>query len=473
MPYHRISLQLLAAIIAGAIVSGLITPRVEAHSLDLLLPLIGLLVTGLAFTAILQRLSGGSLQYCELGFVFGGIVLLYGAFPLASLLARGQTFTVLDDVRLYAAQPGSAEIAAVGWYYAIFLACFAIAYLVTRGNSTQRRVELPVPGLDVIAATVLLLLLIQIFFLAIEFLFGGAAAQGYGGRYRAYLHLPRLVHQIANHLDGVILTLNLLLITALVTRWNQARAWIIGWLVLEAVLAWAFPGSRTRLFLLLVGFVISYHYLVQPLKLRSIVTVGGLGLVFFLALGVWRASGLAGGAETSGRLFAGGTEFESLFINAVDLARLKESKLTDEIIPTLYFGDLMRLVPQQLLPWVKIDLADWYVNKFYPDYAKLGGGLAFGAIAESVVGIGIADIIWRGLAVGVGFGLLQRHFARGQVSYWRFALYLWIVLLSYHTLRNSTFTLLPLFFYQFIPAAIGVLALSRLLRAIIATRLWR
>lgn len=119
-------------------------------------------------------------------------------------------------------------------------------------------------------------------------------------------------------------------------------------------------------------------------------------------------------------------------------------------------ADVAALVPQQLAPFTKFDRADWYVNRFFPEYAAMGGGLAFGTIAEVVLTGGWISAALRGLALGFLLAALHRFYTRHAHRFWVFVFYVWVTTLSYQVFRNSTFALLVLIVYRFVPALLLV-----------------
>ncbi len=131
----------------------------------------------------------------------------------------------------------------------------------------------------------------------------------------------------------------------------------------------------------------------------------------------------------------------------------------------IYFGDLLALVPQQVLGVEKFSVATWYVTTYYPEFADAGGGLAFGAIAESLAGAGVIDLVWRAALVGFIFGVVHRHVTLRPVSTWRIAVYVWLVCFSYQAFRASTLALLPVVFFRILPAIGLIVVIAALLRS--------
>ena len=139
----------------------------------------------------------------------------------------------------------------------------------------------------------------------------------------------------------------------------------------------------------------------------------------------------------------------------VELQRAAESGSVGTLSTAFYYADFAALLPQQIAPFVKVDPSVWYVNTFYPEYAAQGGGLAFGTMAEAVLTGGWFSAAVRGGLLGLCFAALHRFYIRCQ-SYWALVFYVWVTTLSYQSFRATTFYLLALFAFRFLPVMLGV-----------------
>jgi hypothetical protein len=120
-------------------------------------------------------------------------------------------------------------------------------------------------------------------------------------------------------------------------------------------------------------------------------------------------------------------------------------------LPSYFFlGDILAVLPQQLAPYTKFDPATWYVNRFFPEYAAAGGGLAFGVIPESLLTGGIVSAAIRGAFLGLLFAGIHRLYVHNPRRLWVFVFYVWITTLSYQAFRASTLYLLVPFVYRFL-----------------------
>jgi hypothetical protein len=431
----------------------------------ILIPLITIVCTGVLFLRYL-RTKDGKFQLFEIGVFYSGVLLVYSIYPSLDYLTNGLSYSILADNRLSASQPSPSDLAPIYWYYALYFVSFVLAYAVCRGTS-------PLAGHLTIRIKPKFLwilicgyVIIWLFFACLRAFGRIQAATSYSETYLAFKTLPLVLQQVANHAQGMGLTIQLALITYLTVNYTKYRNIIWIWLATEFMSTVVLGiGSRTDLMVILLALVITYHFTVRTISQRMIGLICLGGLLLFLSLGILRLGILRGwvGYESGDvvSLVATPNEFTSIFGNAYDLRELKATGQTDEIFPFFYFADFANLVPQQILPFPKIDIADWYVQTFYPSVAEMGIGFAFGAVSESIVGMGWFDVIWRGALVGWAFACIHRWFARSQKSFWRLVFYLWVTLLSYQMFRGTTFTLVPQFIYNFAPVAWGTEFMAR------------
>ena len=410
--------------------------------------MLAILVAGALFFHALRK-KAGALDVFELGALYAAVVVLYAGLPLASYLLGGLSFSVLSDSRLFAEQPAPGDLAPVFWVYFVYFVAFAFCYARFRGPGSPGKVRVAEPPRHTLAALFIALLFIKGFFWFVKVFYGLPDPETYGDTYLMYKNLPLLVQQLVNHLWGIALTLQILIMALLVLNFRRYRYWIIGWILFElgSILVGGI-GARTVLLIPLVSAVVCYHFCVQRFRARTALALGALIVLLFSALGI--ARGLAEANEGLGLdALSSSNEFEILFANAYDVSERKPAGDMEEAFPKFYVGDLLNLVPQQVLPIAKFDTATWYVETFYPEFATSGGGLGFGAIAESFLGFGWIDAVWRGAFIGVIFAWLQRRLLRQEQTIWSYGFYLWVLILSYECFRGTTFSLVPRAFYQF------------------------
>jgi hypothetical protein len=429
----------------------------DSRTMQVTLPLaLGMLIS-LAFFWTLWRRCRHGIPWFELGAVYVSVITLYMIYPLLEFLVLQGGYTPGNDSRLFQLLPSTAQVARVAWLYLSHLAAFALAYLFARGRLPMVRPRPHPPSLFIVFALVVVFVSIEVFKLGVDLAFN-TSARSYAESYAVARRLPLILAQLINHLGGMTYPISIALMTVLFTQYRTARPVIAGWLLVVTVLSVARLGSRTEVVLLLFAAAAMYHTLVKPLSARIVGAAAAVGLTGFVAFGMLRGGTLALNPFTTA------TEFESLFGTAIDIDRARR---TLEHLPLqFYFADLTALIPQQILPFTKIEPASWYVTTFFPEYAASGGGLAFGTIAEAILTGGWPSALTRGAALGICFAAIHRFCLQRADSFWRFVFYLWITTLAYQAFRNTSFSILVLFVYRFCPTVALVTVLADLLRRV-------
>jgi hypothetical protein len=388
--------------------------------------------------------------FFEIGAIYVTVVVLYTVYPLAGFLVNGLAYTPFNDNRLFSAQPTPQEIGTIGWYYVAHLLCFIGAYLLVRGRLVGRTLRYQSPGRISFHILIAFYLLVTGFVSYVNWRFGLWES--------SYIE-TYLILQIASLLQGARFVLEVAILSVLFGEYRKYRAVIFiwfGWMLFSSFLR---MGTRTELILFMIAMAILYHYLVHRIPLRLMVTGGLTLLALFVSFGLLRNAWLFSGATGSFNPFAYGSEFEAIFANAYDF-RYGLSGASIQLPPGFYLADLLIMIPHQLLPFEKINPAEWYVTTFYPLYADLGGGLAFGTICESLVGGGWLDAGARGAALGIILALIHRRCILHRPSFWLFVFYVWLSTQMYQSFRNTTFFPLYLFVYRFLWVVLGIKILS-------------
>lgn len=444
-------------------VPGLGARLIDAAMTSVLAPLLTLLVVGAGFLLILRARALHA--PIGLGSVYAAVVILYGSYPSLMYLALGGYYTPLNDSRLFADQPPPSDLGLIIWYYAIYLASFCVGYLLRyqRGETTVVVIA------DLDAPSVWALLTTFVAFRATTLMaevFLAAPHTDYLESYLKYKHLPLLAQQVIGHIDGITAILSLAVVALLCRRWDKYRSLVLMWLAAEFAILIVGLGARTHFVILCLATLFSYHFLYRLISTSALVSSGVTLVVAFLGLGIMRQFAGAGLAAVGVEVVASSSEFETLFANAYDIERLVALGQIDKVTMagTLYFGDLVNLVPQQLVPFEKLNLATWYVETFYSEYARAGGGFAFGAISESLLGMGLFDLVWRGVLVGLVFCWIDSNIRVERIGFWKFIFFLWLLVSCYQTFRSTMLSLVPPFVYRFLPAMLVVSVLAYLLR---------
>jgi len=453
----RAAILWLVAVIVGGI--AYFRPKMIVWSV--VGPLLACAVLTFAFVTFLRWIED-AVPYFEIGVFYAVIVFIYCAFPLLQYIANGYSFPENADARLILTQHRPEALGALSWWYVVYLACFCVAYVLARGRRpTVLPLNVPQSDASTLAAIAILLIGASAFFAVLGW-FYDMSTSSYLEQYLVIQRLPPFVRQVAAHVRVMSLNLEVMLVIALCCarrrRYNLILAAFLAWTVISRVV---WPHARLELFSILLAAIAAYHLVVRRIPFRWAAAGALTAFIALLALGPIRASRSLQDVRSQ---MSVQTEFSIIFGNAVDLKYLQNLSGGFLAKPNLYWSGVLAMVPQQLMPIAKDTPAEWYARGYYPEYYRTGGGLAFGVLAEAVMGFGIWEVVWRGALIGALFGLLHRTLGRGRVSLALLMFYLWMIVWCYQTVRTGTFALLMFVVYHFLTPLLGITVLAAMLR---------
>ena len=400
----------------------------------------------------------------DLGLFFALVVSAYGALPLIGIALADLGIGALSDNRLGGVIPAQEAVINVGLMYLLFLVGFTLCYLTILKRNTTHSLS-PTwtrPSRMSVWIATAILIAIKVGLFATRTAMDIKQGSDYLGTYAELAGLPLFVQQIIGVFTATELSATILFIVVIIARNPRLHIWIGALLLLQIVPAIFGGGSRSYAFACILAYVVARSLFDRRIGSPYIFAMGGIGIFAFLTAGLIRQA-MISGYTVSGLYLIQGGEFFSVFINAVDIAE-KQSNFAEPLFGIgLYLVDLLRLVPQQITGDFKLDPATFYVKTFYPEFSAAGGGLAFGAIAESALGFGAREALVRGALVGCLYGLICRACLERRSTVVSAFVYTWFVVLSYHAIRDTTFSVFPRFIFQVVPILV-VLRLTGVLR---------
>lgn len=421
-----------------------------------MLPIImlGLLAIPLALTySVTQRCKHGRLRAIDLGVVVVWIAFLYSFTPLMGIWLASLDVGVLADNRLGDDVPDMDSVLIVATSYAAFMLAFAISYSTARRADCGRLVTWQVTPSFALRRLVWLMIVIKLALFGMGLGFAADVGDDYGSSYLAFLGQPVWILQLVNMLRMMDIAVMVLVIVVACSLAPMHRILAAALVVLQIVIAIAWGGSRTSAVLSAFAYMVAWSIYGRGFKVGTLASFAGLGVAGFLIVGQLRDNLLTGDESVFLQLFQSG-EFLAVFVNSLDLLERAGDKDLEMIRGNLYFVDLLRIIPQQIVGDLKFDPAVFYVRNYYPEYFDLGGGLAFGTIAESTVGFGWPEALIRGGLLGVIYALVANHCLSGRITIIRAFVYVWFVIMAYQSIRDTTFSTIPRFITQVIPLLI-------------------
>src|ERR1041385_8044798 len=348
------------------------------------------------------------------------MIYTYAVYPAVVYIAAGLRYGVLSDNRLLVAQPEPRALAFFEWWYVLFFASFGAVYLIaTRRVVTQRwRLIAPPRGVGILVALVFIGVQAVLAVFSILYPYD---IQTYTDVYLAVRSLPTFARQLVAQSSLMLPTLMIMMLVVLFARYRERRGGIFIILLAFAIMQIRAMHGRAHLFLMLYVAVCLYHHLVRRIGVAVAVAAVVISLAGIAYMGVLRTGDRAVNVNTTA---FSSTEFEVILANAYDLHVRLGANGALRHDPVVYFSDVIAAVPQQILPFAKTTKADWLLNTYYPAVSALGGGYAFGLLAEAVTGWGVIEIVLRGLFLGLVFGAAHKYVSTRAVSMWTVVAYL-------------------------------------------------
>ncbi len=394
----------------------------------------------------------------------------YVVLPPLFYLLSGMQWTALSDNRILQLNPSPEQFGAFAWWPSIYVISMALTYLLARGERGAGDLHVQRP--DRITASLLVALAtgLVVFFWFLEWIYGIDLHPSHAEHWAAYARgevvtLPLVLAQITHNLDGILTILKFALLIMLMQRWQDLR-WrtvLLLWLSAEVLVTVYTMGSRSPLVFMLLAALLAYHKLVRPLKPVTIGATALLLVVGAIGYGILRDYESAYLAAGNISPLSIANEFQILYGTALDLLHRSESGTLPPVPWQVYASDLLLLIPQQLLPFPKIDPAEWYLQVL--GASGTGVGFMFGVTAQAVVGFGWPELVVRGCLTGGVLALVHRWYVHRQNEFWATLLYLWLCIWTYYSYRASTFYVVYFVIYEFLPLYVAVRFGRRLLIA--------
>jgi hypothetical protein len=453
-PHSRASRYFSWFAVAVCVVAVLALLAADEDLRAVLGPIVAVIALTLLYLTVLLRRQG-YLPLFEAATYFVVATAVYTVVPLVQFIMSGMECLNTGDYRLYGWAPTPREFGGFAWRHVLLLASFVFTYLLVRGKRLWPELEIARPPRRMVFVFVALILLLSGYFIGLKTYLGPSVSVYEGGSRAGYLALPHFVLQISNVLQVVLLTLKQCLIVALLTKWHRGR-WryaLLLWIAVEVIVTVQALHSRTETVLLLLTVIVGYHHIVKRICVRTAFIIGACLLGGFLIFGLFRDFGVENARQDARAAWGSPTEFMILYGNAYDIHMRKVEGSLPPVPRQLYFSDLYRLVPRQILPFYKWDPAYWYLEVLSPSNTM---GFVFGIVAQCLIGGDWIELTVRGVLLGLFFAAAHRAWRRYSGSFWATIAYLFILTWAYYAFRASSFDILYRLVYYLVPTILLV-----------------
>jgi hypothetical protein len=393
------------------------------------------------------------LPIVDVGVLCALITLIYIALPAIFYIKAGLTFTVRSDARFIHMATTTADVADFLWLVTAYIIALCVAYAALRGPGMpgpQLAISTDLHAGWALAAIVALALIYQV---GIEHSFGVNLNPNFHELHELHMKdvqapLPLFVAQMSHNILGIGQIAKLGIIAFVFAR----KGWLLGsvlaaWLLVETYSTVSTMSERTYLAMLIMAVILSSHRMVKPIGPVIAVATAIALLAGLIGFGYVRQS--ASGGDIS-NIWSRTNEFQVLMANGISIPWQKARGVFHDVPWQITYNDFIMLIPQQLLPFQKLDASEWYLQQlgWLPHQ---GNGLMFGVVAQSRLGFGLPEIIVRGAVLGAVLAFIHRLCVKHANSLTAFIIYLWLCTSIYYTYRASTFYIATWAVYRLIP----------------------
>jgi hypothetical protein len=391
------------------------------------------------------------LPIVDVGTLCALITLIYIAIPAIFYIKAGLKFTPQSDARLAIMGTKPADVADFLWFVTAYIAALSATYCLLRGPG------MPGPHFQISAgpnagwALLTIVVLALIYQIGIERIFHVNLDPGYQElreniRENKVVVLPLFIGQITHNVLAIGRIGMLGIIAFVLARKNRLLAVALAaWLVVEVYSTIATMGPRTYFAILIIAVILCCHRLLKPIGPVAASAAAIALLAGLLGYGYIRQGNIASISD----IWSVPTEFQVLMTNGISVSWEKARGALREVPWQIIFNDFVLMIPQQLLPFRKLDVSEWYIQQL--GWEKTASGLMFGVVAQSKLGFGLAEIIARGAVLGAVLALIHRQCVKHANSLTSFIIYLWLCTSIYYTYRASTFYIATWALYRVLP----------------------
>lgn len=479
-PHHSASYGVAALLAASLCASTVFLFSCTPTERHVGLPIAVSAMTAISFWCLLW-LREGDLPVFEIGSFFMLALAAYSILPLISYLLSGMKYSEYSSFRLLEFSPDASQMGVLGWEQWSYMACFAAGYLIVHGrvSSATAKAIYEVP-LSAGAALAVLWCGVTLWTAFLKYKFGVDYSVGYGAmeaHAEGVAALPHWLSQVVGLALGVESVLPIALLVFLLSRWRTWLARGAVFLVLTYTLLWYVffhMGSRTLLFLPFAAAGLMYFRNVRRVKPWMVAFgIAGAFTAFWAFNEIRSAATLAeklqnletfvGKQDTTLR-YSRKDEFQLWLSSNMEVRELRNGGRLSTIPWQIYAADVLLFIPSQLLPFDKVDPVGWFADV---ETNRTGAFefFEFSPIAQGYIGLGVPEIMLRGLLLGLAFAMIHRAYIRRSRHFLANVTYLWLILYCYVSLRNNSSYIFVLVVLRLAPFLVAFYLLRRLLVA--------
>lgn len=416
----------------------------------LFVPIFATIIFYVFYTILLKKVNGETL-FCDLGFIYCSLLVLYTVIPglvlVYGLTKPGDPITVMLDTMTITATDLSIHL----WRHFLFLFCFSVGYFFFRGKEKFKPLEIK-RSMHFSIVFLIITIVICLFFLSVL----SAPVETYYDNYTRYDHLSVPVRKIVSVLIRFKGGFYVILITLLFLKYNKYKFYILISVPLICIYELLYShGSRINIFIVLLQVFFLYNYFVQVLSVKKLLGYAFILLTFFSVIEIIRL--LDGNVENTKEVISDDGikppgELGALFITSFHLYSERKNGTLPKREWQMFFYDIIS--PFSFNSDTSLNPMYWYANYYFPE--SIVPPFTIGPIAESAIWGGEIDLFFRGLINGAYFAFIVKWFLKRRDKWWGIATYAFLFSYSVITLKYSVFFYLTPIFKDLLPTLVLV-----------------
>jgi hypothetical protein len=440
-----IFIPLISALLAINLIDGGLFSFHYAHSLFFV-------IAGILLLSIGRNYASTPIH--SIGYIYIAVIAAYLFVPTVKFILDGYYWNPRSDTRLAAMMPSQNDQLELLWYFIVYLISFGFAYLLTTSSEPKEAPALTVDNsmTSFFAVTFFVTLFVK-YVVDIQLGVTGEYAQ----TSNTIAGQPLIVRQLYQLLASVKYGAAVFALVLLGINYAKRRFlfyFILLILVLPPILSF---GSRHEAVTFAFLAVVIYHLNYRAISGRILLLLAIAALAVAFIVGTIRSFELGYAFD-----FSVSNEFEATYGTFYD------NLVNASAIPPegIYYSDFVALIPQQFLPFEKVNSGYWYMSEYMAEaFAEnIESGYGFGVISEAAIGLGFIELVIKGLIVGFIFGKMANYYNSGRGGVVFYCIYLFCLATCFRSFRASSFELLRSVPFALGPSIVLYMVVSRLNR---------
>lgn len=335
------------------------------------------------------------------------------------------------------------------WRHFIYIFGFSVAYLFFRGDASLPR-NINLGSFKAIQKPIFVLFVVL--FVGLYYLNTvSLEVDNYYDNYVRYDHLGWFGKKITSLIVRFKLGIYTIILVSLMTyRGNKL---FLGLLFLSTACAYELVysfGSRIQVLILIIQFILLYHFTRHGIPLTKVFILGIIALLSFSLIEFVRLSSSGSFIDFNDLNLNFPMELNSVFFSGAHLYKqLSAGSLPSAPWPMYFYEITSILLPGDYVEWNPME---WYRLNFHPD--SVFPPMTLGPIADSAIWGGELDLFVHALFNGLFFAFIVKSFIRFQDKLWMVVFYLFACGSCILTIKYSVLYLLNPIVKNILPALI-------------------